>query len=56
VDGTKVDSARELIRVVARKPPGANVTLNVRRQGRDVEIPVTIGKRPATAANSGAEE
>lgn len=48
VDGAKVESARELIRVVARKPPGANVALTVRRQGRDVEIPVTVGRRPPT--------
>jgi serine protease Do len=48
VDGTKVETARELIRVVARKPPGASVSLAVRRQGRDVEIPVTVGRRPPT--------
>ncbi len=47
-DGAKVETARELIRVVARKSPGANVALTVRRQGRDVEIPVTVGRRPPT--------
>ncbi len=46
VDGEKVDTARELIRVVASKPPGANANLTLRRQGRDVELPVTIGRRP----------
>ncbi|MSO91069.1 MAG: PDZ domain-containing protein [Acetobacteraceae bacterium] len=56
VDGIKVDTARELIRVVARKSPGANATLNVRRQGRDVELPVTVGKRPPTSAANGSEE
>ena len=45
-DGAKIESARELIRVVARKSPGDNVALTVRRQGRDVEIPVTVGRRP----------
>ena len=48
VDGTKVETARELIRVVARKPPGASVSLAVRRQGREVDIPVTVGRRPPT--------
>ena len=46
VDGTKVASARELIRVVARKSPGADARLSVRRQGREVDIPVTVGRRP----------
>ena len=48
VDGAKVESARELIRVVAGKPPGVGATLTVRRQGRDVEMPVTVGRRPPT--------
>jgi len=33
---------------VARKPPGASVSLAVRRQGREVDIPVTVGRRPPT--------
>ena len=48
VDGAKVESARELIRVVASKSPGTDARLTVRRQGRDVEVPVTVGRRPPT--------
>lgn len=56
VDGVKVETARELIRVVGCKLPGAKVTLNVRRQARDVEIPVTFGKRPPTSTANGVED
>ncbi len=46
VNGTAVDSARNLIRAVAAIPPGESATLQVRRQGRDFQVPVTIGRRP----------
>lgn len=47
VNGQSVDTARGLIRAVAATPPGGNVSLSVRRQGRDIELPVTVGRRPA---------
>ncbi|HEY1931581.1 MAG TPA: trypsin-like peptidase domain-containing protein [Acetobacteraceae bacterium] len=50
VNGEHIDSARNLIRTVAAMPPGTTVHLTVRRQGRDVEIPVTIGRRPPESA------
>ncbi|MBV9653126.1 MAG: trypsin-like peptidase domain-containing protein [Acetobacteraceae bacterium] len=48
VNGEKVDSARGLIRAVAAVPPGGSVHLSVRRAGREVDIPVTVGQRPNT--------
>ena len=41
-----IDSARSLIRAVASMPPGKVVRLTVRRAGHEVELPITIGRRP----------
>lgn len=46
VNGDHIDSSRGLIRAVAGVTPGNNVRLTVRRQGRDMDIPVTVGRRP----------
>lgn len=50
VNGEKVDTARGLIRAVAATPPGDSVRLTVRRQGRDMDIAVTVGRRPNETA------
>ena len=50
LNGDHIDSARSLIRAVAAMPPGQYVRLTVRRQGRDIELPITIGRRPAELA------
>jgi serine protease Do len=47
INGDRIESSRGLIRAVAGVPPGNNVRVTVRRQGREMEIPVTIGRRPA---------
>lgn len=47
VNGQAVESARGLIRAVAAVAPGGSVSLSLRRQGRDIELPVTVGRRPA---------
>jgi serine protease Do len=46
VNGEPIDGSRGLIRAVAAAPPGASVRLRVRRQSRELEIPVTVGRRP----------
>lgn len=46
VNGERVASARALIRAVAGVAPGEQALITVRRQGRDVEVPVTVGRRP----------
>ncbi len=46
VNGERVASARALIRAVAGVAPGEQALIVVRRQGRDVEVPVTVGRRP----------
>jgi serine protease Do len=47
VNGDKVDSSRALIRAVAAVTPGASATLTIRRGGQQMNIPVTVGRRPA---------
>jgi len=46
VDGEHIESSRGLIRAVAGVAPGNSIRITVRRQGRELEIPVTVGRRP----------
>ena len=50
VNGERVDTARGLIRSIAAIPPGNTVRLTVNRQGKEIEVPVTVGRRPETSA------
>ena len=50
VNGERVDSSRVLVRTVAAAAPGQTVRLTVQRDGRDQEIPVQVGQRPAGGA------
>jgi serine protease Do len=47
INGTRVDTAQGLIKAVAATSPGNSVTLTVRRAGQNVQIPVTVGRRPS---------
>jgi len=51
INGQPVDSSRALIKGVALTPPGASIKVTVRRQGKDVELPVTVGRRPHIEEN-----
>ncbi len=46
INGDRIDSSRGLIRAVAVVPPGNSVRVTIRRQGRDMEFPVNVGRRP----------
>ncbi len=46
VNGRGVDSSRAVIKTVALIPPGNAVHLALRRGGRDMELSVTVGRRP----------
>jgi S1-C subfamily serine protease len=49
VDGTKVSGVSQLQRLVAAVPPGRQVTLKVRREGRDVPVVLAVGEMPGEA-------
>ena len=46
VNGKPVEDARALLRAIAAIAPGQVAQLTLRRQGRDIELPVTVGRRP----------
>ncbi|HQT78297.1 MAG TPA: trypsin-like peptidase domain-containing protein, partial [Rhodopila sp.] len=50
VNGDHIDSSRGLIRAVASVAPGNTVHVMVHRQGRDMDIPVNVGRRPTEQA------
>ena len=50
VNGERVETANGLIRAVATVAPGNNVRITLRRQGRDLDISVTVGRRPPEQA------
>jgi serine protease Do len=50
VNGQPVDSARTLIRAVAAMAPGNSATVLLRRQGREMAVSVTVGRRPVNDA------
>ncbi len=47
VNGQPVDNARGLIRQIAQAAPGSQVRLTLRRQGREMELNITVGQRPS---------
>jgi serine protease Do len=50
VNGEHIETSRGLIRTIAAVAPGKDVSLSIRRQGREMDISVTIGRRPAEGA------
>ncbi len=55
VNGERVESSRGLIRAIAAASPGSSVKLTIRRQGRDFDVPVAVGRRPVESAAEGAK-
>ncbi len=49
VDGTALDGAHPLDMVMSQHAPGDTVTLDVLRDGQQVQVQVTLGTRPATS-------
>lgn len=47
VDGEAVDSVEALRSALQQHNPGEDVTLTILRDGKSLEIPVTLGERPA---------
>jgi serine protease Do len=46
VNGQPTETARALIKTVAATPPGQSVQLLLLRQGKSLELAVTVGRRP----------
>jgi len=46
INGQPADTTRSLIRAVAATAPGGTVRLALRRQGREMELNVVVGRRP----------
>jgi serine protease Do len=46
VNGQPVDSSRSLIQAIAAVPPGGSASITVHRGNRDMDVPVTVGRRP----------
>jgi serine protease Do len=47
VNGDKIETSHGLIRAVAVVAPGNSVRLTIRRLGREMEVSVNVGRRPA---------
>jgi serine protease Do len=47
INGDRIETSRGLIRAVAAVTPGNSIRVTVRRQGREMDIPVNVGRRPA---------
>ncbi len=47
VNGTKVETSTGLVRTIAAIPPGGAARLSVRRAGQTLDVPVSVGRRPA---------
>ncbi len=50
VNGDHTDSASALIRAIAAIQPGGDAHLTIRRAGRQIDVPVTVGRRPSSEA------
>jgi serine protease Do len=46
INGDHIDSSRGLIRAVAGVPPGNSVRVTIRRQGHEMDLSVSVGRRP----------
>ncbi len=47
INGARVETSQGLIKAIAATTPGNAVRLSVRRGGQALELPVTVGRRPA---------
>jgi serine protease Do len=46
INGQTIDTARDLVKTVAGTSPGSTVHLTVRRQARQLDVNVSVGRRP----------
>jgi len=46
-DGQRIESAREVSRQIHETPPGRSVRLGIMRDGKEMDVNVTMGERPS---------
>ncbi len=51
LNGQPVDSTRHLIKSIALTSPGSTVRVSFRRQGRELEMTIPVGRRPLSEEN-----
>jgi|GEM_PF-396737 len=49
-DGQRIESAREVSRQIHETPPGRSVRLGIMRDGKEMDVNVTMGERPSPSA------
>ena len=55
IEGKPVVDSQSVLNTMAALPPGSNARLKLRRQGKDLELVVTVGRRPKPQARVGTE-
>jgi serine protease DegQ len=55
IEGRPVVDSQSVLNTMAALPPGSNARLKLRRQGKDLELVVTVGRRPKPQARVGTE-
>jgi serine protease DegQ len=46
VDGRPIGSTAVMLNTIAQLAPGVTASFRFVREGREIELPVTVGKRP----------
>ena len=55
IEGKPVVDSQSVLNTMAALPPGTNARLKLRRQGKDLELDVTVGRRPKPQARVGTD-
>jgi serine protease Do len=55
-NGTEVQNSEQLRNLVAEAEPGSKATMTVQRDGKTLDLTVTLGERPKNLASRGSEE
>ncbi len=55
IDGRTVTDPQNVLNVVAGLAPGSTAKLRIKRQGEDMELAITVGRRPKPQGRAGSE-
>ncbi|MDO5056477.1 MAG: trypsin-like peptidase domain-containing protein [Lautropia sp.] len=48
IDRTRIDDTTQMLNTIARLTPGTRISFRFLRDGQEIELPITIGTRPAS--------